>query len=141
MAETLDLAFRKFVSETATDTNQHCQHKVETSDLFVSQILNCCNFLFSKLVRTKVVIFPQHADLKPVEIYEYIRYPCHRNGTVHQAVKAGNWDSNHLIGEFQSATVSLSEFQAQFQTIIFRDPCFGNYILKGCVLKLSFHLL
>lgn len=29
-----------------------------------------------------------------------------------ETVEAGNWDSNHLIGQFQSATVSPSEFQA-----------------------------
>lgn len=47
---------------------------------------------------------------------------------VHQAVRARHWDSDHF---------RLSEHQAQPETT---KVVFGNSILTGFVLKLSFHL-
>lgn len=100
----------------------------------VCQILNYCKFLF----KLKSFVFTMQiwnlrkgmstSDTHAIKKVMSIRLLRLESGTV----------------TISMANFSLQQWacQAPLQTsITFRDSCFGNCILKGCVLKLSFHLL
>lgn len=118
----VDLAFQSLVSEATTDTLPNTPNPKQRCQAYLAIRFSAAAVFCSAKLNQSSHFSSACADLKPVATHEHIRHPC----------PSGCQGWNLGQGPFH-----WSERQGQLHT---SRAVFGNYIPKGCVLKLSFHL-